>query len=208
MAASVRRSEEWDSTGLGAIPVDAGVETMFDLTRRGATQVAVVPVEWPRYLGKVFGDAPPRFFSEVLGHAMAPAAVRAPLVTTLRNTPRGQRRAALERHLEGIVRRVVGVPAAQAIASDLPLRELGLDSLMTVELRNAVAQAINHPLPATLLFDHPSLRELTAHLHSSVLAFDDAEPVRTTADAAVVHALSEEAAEALLLRELDGGAGL
>ena len=208
MAASVRRSEEWDSTGLGAIPVDAGVETMFDLTRRGATQVAVVPVEWTRYLGKVFGDSPPRFFAEVLGHAVAPAAVRAPLVATLRNTPRGQRRAALERHLEGIVRRVVGVPAAQSIASDLPLRELGLDSLMTVELRNAIAQAIDHPLPATLLFDHPSLRELTAHLHSSVLAFDDAEPVRTTADAAVVRALSEEDAEALLLRELDGGAGV
>ena len=207
MAASVRRSEEWDSTGLGAIPVDAGVETMFDLTRRGATQVAVVPVEWTRYLGKVFGDSPPRFFAEVLGHAVAPAAVRAPLVATLRDTPRGQRRAALERHLEGIVRRVVGVPAAQSIASDLPLRELGLDSLMTVELRNAIAQAIDHPLPATLLFDHPSLRELTAHLHSSVLAFEDAEPVRTTADA-VVRALSEEDAEALLLRELDGGAGV
>jgi hypothetical protein len=54
------------------------------------------------------------------------------------------------------------------------------------------------------------LRELTAHLHGSVLAFDDAEPVRTAAAdaAAVVRALSEEDAEALLLRELDGGAGV
>jgi hypothetical protein len=46
----------------------------------------------------------------------------------------------------------------------MPLGELGLDSLLAVELRNALATALGRPLPATLLFDHPTVDALTDHL--------------------------------------------
>ena len=34
----------------------------------------------------------------------------------------------------------------------------GLDSLGAVELRNAIAAAFNTPIPATITFDHPTIR--------------------------------------------------
>ena len=44
------------------------------------------------------------------------------------------------------------------------LRELGFDSLLSVELRNALARVLDIELPATLLYDHPTVAALVAHM--------------------------------------------
>jgi acyl carrier protein len=49
---------------------------------------------------------------------------------------------------------------ALAIDDERPLREMGLDSLMSVELRNALVVRAAARLPATLLFDHPTVAAL------------------------------------------------
>jgi acyl carrier protein len=54
--------------------------------------------------------------------------------------------------------------------ADAPLREVGLDSLMTVELRNALASACETRLPATLVFENPTCQALADHLGRTVFA--------------------------------------
>ena len=108
--------------------------------------------------------------------------------------------------------KVLGLASAHAIPSRQPFSELGLDSLMAVELRNSLSAALGAPLPATLLFDYPTGEALCNHLLKAVpaLALDGengahGQATSQQAPAAVTNdlaALSDDEAEALLLAEL------
>jgi acyl transferase domain-containing protein/ubiquinone/menaquinone biosynthesis C-methylase UbiE/acyl carrier protein len=96
------------------------------------------------------------------------------------------------------------------------LLDLGLDSLMAVQLRNTLAQdlGIADGLPATLVFDHPTIDALSSYLSKRTGPPDGpgdgaapAAPLRTNDPSASdrareIEAMSEEEVEALLLERL------
>jgi acyl carrier protein len=68
--------------------------------------------------------------------------------------------------------RTMGLADSETIDPGRPLTDLGLDSLMAVELRNVIAQQIGKSLPATILFSYPTIDQLTSYLLDDVLAAD------------------------------------
>ncbi len=71
------------------------------------------------------------------------------------------------------IARVLSLSAASAVPVDRPLAELGLDSLIAVELRNALGQRVGVTLPATLAFDHPTVDAITHWLLADILAVSE-----------------------------------
>jgi thioester reductase-like protein len=71
----------------------------------------------------------------------------------------------LERQIWGWLSESLGLPdAPDAPLRDVPFRELGLDSAAAIGLSGRIAEALGRSLPPRLLFDHPTLGALVAHL--------------------------------------------
>lgn len=111
----------------------------------GTELPAPVLAAWsPRALAERPGGPPPLF------------AELAPAPTTAASTsPASGDLLALTR---AVIARGLGLSGPEAVDPDEPLHQLGLDSLLAVELRERLAAATGLTLPATLLFDHPTAR--------------------------------------------------
>ncbi|MEU3986571.1 SDR family NAD(P)-dependent oxidoreductase [Streptomyces sp. NPDC026672] len=82
--------------------------------------------------------------------------------------PADQRRTALRSLVRTTVARVLGHGSDAAIGADRPFAELGFDSLTALELRNALTRETGLPLPATLVFDHPTPDAVADALHEGL----------------------------------------
>ena len=69
---------------------------------------------------------------------------------------------------------LVSQTAGSAVDADAPLMESGVDSLGAVELRNQLQGAAGIALPATLMFEHPTARQIATFLQPISGASDEA----------------------------------
>jgi acyl transferase domain-containing protein len=207
VGAAVERgaAERAAAVGLGAVTPAQAFLALERLEAAGGANAAVLRVDWARFLGE---RRSPAFLSEVAAGAAAkgaaaradaaPRAAEHDLRAQLRDAPAGRRPKLVGAFVRERALKTLGLDPARPVDPRTPLGELGLDSLLAVELRNALSKAIGKPLPATLLFDHPTLDALTEHLLGLLGGAGEAQPAQAPQAAAPAPAAATAAAPALV----------
>ncbi|WP_193513014.1 type I polyketide synthase, partial [Streptomyces griseoloalbus] len=88
------------------------------------------------------------------------------------------RRQAVGELVDEHIAAVLGHTDGERVDALTPFQELGFSSLMTTELRSALARATGLRLPTSLLFDHPTPRRLARFIEAELLG-DDAQTTDT-----------------------------
>ncbi|CAL9650217.1 3-ketoacyl-CoA thiolase (plasmid) [Streptomyces sp. enrichment culture] len=89
--------------------------------------------------------------------------------------PEEERLVALRLFLRQEISSVLGLPGAESVPLDTPMRVFGWDSLMAVELRNRIVKELQVEVPRTLAFDYPTPEAIADFLHGQLAVGDAAE---------------------------------
>jgi malonyl CoA-acyl carrier protein transacylase len=175
-AAERRVGERIASRGVGVISPLRGLEVLEDLLRHDTPQVGVVPVNWSTFLGR-FGDIPP-FLMDIAYSSGAIFGQRSEFLKRFGAIPEEGRGALLEAHVRTQVAQVLGMSPSQLPEVDRGFAELGMDSLMAVDLRNRLQSSLGLTLPPTAAFDYPTVAELIGYVSDQIPSLKASSPSR------------------------------
>ncbi|MEO8180782.1 MAG: SDR family NAD(P)-dependent oxidoreductase, partial [Deltaproteobacteria bacterium] len=155
--------------GISMLSTSEGLSLFESVLGRSESQLVVVPLDLRR-LGKALGSSIPSVWrSLVRSSSLGSPAAGGSWSRELSALAAGARLEAVTEAVRTEVARVLSLPSPTQVPLDRPLQELGLDSLMAVELRNALGRRAGVTLPATLAFDHPTSAAIAKHLLADVL---------------------------------------
>ncbi len=194
--------------GIHGFGVDEGLATLHRLLPGSEPCTVVAAIDWARLgaarLASIAGLAADRV-------AAAPPATGAPrsssLVADIADAAPSEQLDVAEAAVRRIVGRVLKLPQG-GIDGATPFGSLGMDSLMSVELRNLLERELGSKLSATVAWNYPTVQELAAYLVTRVVGTEAvpaeaAAPVgadpRLDALATKVDQLSEDEALAALM---------
>ncbi|MEV8442847.1 type I polyketide synthase [Actinosynnema sp. NPDC051121] len=163
MAAAGAAASRVDRGGLAPMPPAEAVHALSRAVAGGDACVVVADIDWSRLAPGLAAVRPSPLLADLPEARAVLGEPRAATDDLAALSP--ERRAA---QLQDLVRAhtatVLGYDSADAVPADRAFRDLGIDSLTAVELRNALTGSTGLALPATLVFDFPTPDDLARHL--------------------------------------------
>lgn len=145
----------------------------------GPAHAVVARIDWARFL-PLYQQAGRRAFLSEVEREVPTEQTATPststgktqLVERLVNAPVQQRRRLLTDFLRDAVAEITLVDASD-IREDAGFFDLGMDSLMAVEMRRRIEAGVGKEIPVTVVMDHPRLSDVADYLLGDVLGLSE-----------------------------------
>jgi phthiocerol/phenolphthiocerol synthesis type-I polyketide synthase C len=213
MVATLSRETQarWAAQGLSTILPEQGLQVLEALMAQDAAQVGVWLVTWSKFIRQFPKNMELSYLEAFRQTAEQPIPPQSVFLQQLKEVPSNERRDLLMSHLRLQLSKVLGLTSPEQIEPRQRVFDMGLDSLMAIELKNRLEVTLGCSLRSTLLFDYPTLEVLVDYLLQEVFSVKlPAEPAtkpqdtqdETEAKLTELDELSEDEVGALLDEKL------
>lgn len=169
----------WVASGIGMIATNDGLHILGQIIKKApSAQLGVLPVEWEKLAQEVpvVGELP---FLSTLVHQGEPIVRTGELskqpseiLIRLKEGSPSESLNILVAHIQGEVAKVLGMDRHHPLDPQQKLFEMGMDSLMALELKNRIQAELGCSLPSTLVFNYPTVQSIADYLAKDVLSFE------------------------------------
>jgi microcystin synthetase protein McyG len=223
--ASAETKRSFQQAGLEPMAAGAALEALGSILGGDRAQMMVAYINWtvlkPLHearrlrpllsrLGNDVPDMPAIASSDTSADTYGETAPA--LTARLAGVPEPVRREILVEFVRNEAAAVLGAEDRESVALDAGLFEMGMDSLMSVELRKRLERGAGRRLPSTLTFNYPNIAALAGFLQrelvvpegsAAVALAPEAKPAVVVVATDDLDSLSDEQLEARLLARLE-----
>ncbi len=203
-----------NNLGFISVTPDVGIRLLDVILNNDYDQIGAFKIDWKKLINTLGEENIKSFISDFAEFEGESEEKEVPqLVIELSSMEPENRKEKVVDFLKSQTIRVLGLDPEFPLDTSKNLNEMGLDSLMAIELKNTIDKAIGKKLPATLVFNYPSIDAIGEHLVSDILKFEDKPDEIETGEIVEDESLddvidelenmSDEEVEALLLKKLD-----
>ena len=163
----VRISKQLAAQGFTALSTQKALQALGHCLLGLRTQVGVIDCQWDQYLQ---GAEPlALFLSKVAtltnnGQERQKQGGPSAMHEQLAQTAAPERLSLLTQIVDTEIRKILGLAQTMSVPEDQALTDQGFDSLMAVQLTNAVGRTLGQRLPVSLVFNYPSPKALSLYL--------------------------------------------
>jgi acyl transferase domain-containing protein/NAD(P)-dependent dehydrogenase (short-subunit alcohol dehydrogenase family)/SAM-dependent methyltransferase/acyl carrier protein len=217
--------EQFERAGLHPMPADQALMALERLLLKGGKTNAsevVASIDWDALTALYEARRARPIFAEIRSRRLSdkqrnlsqkPPVAESNVSLELKTAPPARRPDILIAHLCSLLGHVLGFEASRKIDLEQGLFDMGMDSLMALELKGRLERSLGLQLPSTLTFNYPNVRALADYILSEVLKFGSestpemTHPIPTVAqtqsDSHPTDDLSEDEIANLLLKRLE-----
>ncbi|MGB3298648.1 MAG: L-histidine N(alpha)-methyltransferase, partial [Phormidesmis sp.] len=188
-AAGQQVSEQMRQRGIGAIAPKQGLQALAKiLAQPELAQIGVIPIDWPQLQQQGIKDD--LFFSnfaeksvEEYNNQQSQKNISESNLTNSDNwlpqltaLPQRRRVAFLTQKLQAEIAKVLDLPAHKRVEPTASFFDMGMDSLMSVELKNQLDIKLGQPIASTVIFEYPTVQSLADYLVAATSQPSEPEP--------------------------------
>jgi phthiocerol/phenolphthiocerol synthesis type-I polyketide synthase D len=169
MAAHTGNDQRLRGFGIAGLEPEPGLRALGHLLGGQRAEAWVISVDWAKLFEADTELSSAPFVSD-LGLATAGSeseealVARAALIAALAEAPGKLRRDLMLAHIQQHAEEVMGLDSSEAVDWRRGLFDIGMDSLMALELKNRLQASVGLAIPSTLAFTYPDIHSIAGYL--------------------------------------------